>query len=366
MFIFVRNTSIFMNNSPILFHNTLFELNQYLNKTSPDKIFILVDSNTHKHCLPRLLSEMETNSEIEIIEVPQGENNKVIEIVVQVWETLSDLGATRNSLLINLGGGVITDMGGFIASTFMRGIKFINIPTTLLSQVDASVGGKNGINLNHIKNTIGTFTQPEMTLINSDFLLTLQDREFRSGLAEMFKHGLIHDKKHWQKLTTLKEFKSELTLDMIEDSIHIKAEIVTQDPYEQGLRKILNFGHTVGHAIEGFYLGTPKELLHGEAIAVGMMIESILSFENEFISILDLNEIFFHLTRVFGKISIPADDIQSILDLMKHDKKNENGNINFSLINGIGQCKYNIVLPEVQIAAAIETYNRKLTNTAVF
>lgn len=348
-----------MKQSPIIFGNIYQELNKFLSEKSYDIIFLFVDSNTHEHCLPTLLGEMETQSAMEIIEIPPGEENKDLEIVAQIWQSLAELGASRKSLFINLGGGVITDMGGFIASTFKRGIDFINIPTTLLSMVDASVGGKTGIDFGGLKNQIGTFSMPQLTLIDASFLETLEEREFRSGIAEMLKHGLIYQPEHWNSLQNM---TGETIQNLIEDSVTIKSEIVAQDPKESGLRKILNFGHTIGHALESFYLETENPLLHGEAIAIGMLVESILTFENELISQTELDEIFESILKIFPAQSIEENIIPSLLELMKHDKKNQDGKISFSLLNGIGSAKYDVLLNENQISEGILIYNKKLNS----
>src|SRR5690606_33182988 len=221
-----------MKQTPIYFQEIFTTLNDVLNQKGYQSVFVLVDENTHEHCLPLLLSEIHENLLIEIIEIPAGEENKAIEIAVQVWETLAETRTSRKSVMINLGGGMVTDMGGFIASTFKRGIDFINIPTSLLAMVDASVGGKTGIDLNGIKNIIGTFSMPELTLIHPDFLQTLPEREFRSGLAEMLKHGLIQDRNHWLKLIEIENYNLETVRYLIEESVRIKQEIVENDPFE--------------------------------------------------------------------------------------------------------------------------------------
>lgn len=348
-----------MKQSPIIFGNIYEELNKFLSEKSYDIIFLFVDSNTHEHCLPTLLGEMESQAAMEIIEIPPGEENKDLEIVAQIWQSLAELGASRKSLFINLGGGVITDMGGFIASTFKRGIDFINIPTTLLSMVDASVGGKTGIDFGGLKNQIGTFSMPQMTLIEATFLETLEEREFRSGIAEMLKHGLIYQPEHWNSLQNI---TGETIQNLIEDSVTIKSEIVAQDPKESGLRKILNFGHTIGHALESYYLQTDNPLLHGEAIAIGMLVESILTFENELISQTELDEIFESILKIFPSQPIDENIIPSLVELMKHDKKNQGGKISFSLLNGIGSAKYDVLLNENQISEGILIYNKKLNS----
>lgn len=350
-----------MNIPPILIKNPFDELNDYIRNSMHDRVFILVDTNTHKYCLPTFLSFIEADLEVNIIEIPHGESNKNIEVVFQVWKKLAEFEATRKSLLMNLGGGMVTDLGGFVASTYMRGIKFINVPTTLLSQVDASVGGKTGINLKQIKNAIGAFSEPQTTLIYPKFLETLPDREFNSGLAEMLKHGLINDKNHWNKLIQVQNYRVEVNNGLISASIKIKSRVVSADLYESGLRKILNFGHTVGHAIESYSMSKEEPLLHGEAVAVGMMVESVLSYENELISLTELQNILTHLTRIFGKFVIEKSMTPELIQLMKHDKKRDNNLYNFSLLSGIGNCKQNIYVTELQIERAFELYNKKLS-----
>ncbi len=350
-----------MQQTPVYFREIFASLNEVLNQKDYHPVFILVDENTHEDCLPILLPEIEKDFTFEIIEIPSGEENKVIEIAANVWETMAQLEGSRKSLMINLGGGMLTDIGGFIASTFKRGIDFINIPTTLLSMVDASVGGKTGIDLSGIKNAVGTFAMPVATFIYPEFLETLPEREFRSGLAEMLKHGLIYDKNHWESLNSISNFNSSSIKDLIEESVKIKQKVVEKDPFESGFRKILNFGHTIGHAIESEFLETDNPFLHGEAIAIGMLVESVLSFENELISLEELDEIFISIVRIFGKTPIPEEIIPNLLNWMKQDKKNTKGQISFSLLNGIGNCKQDIFLTDSQILEGILLYNKKLS-----
>ena len=261
-------------------------LNNIIKENNYSKIFIIVDENTNNHCLPKVLPMIETEVAIEIIELESGEENKIIETCVLVWNVLIELGADRKSLVINLGGGVITDMGAFIASTFKRGISFVNIPTTLLAMVDASVGGKNGVDLGGLKNQIGTITNPGLVIIDSEFLDTLPQNQMRSGLAEMLKHGLMANKQHWEKLKNLNIIDFADFDSLISESISIKNTIVIEDPKEDGIRKALNFGHTLGHAIETYFLenSDKKTLLHGEAIAAGIIMESFISLEKKLIS----------------------------------------------------------------------------------
>lgn len=349
-----------VTNSTIHFNKDNYEpLNRFLAASNFSKIFIIVDENTNEFCLPKLLPSIETELEIEIIELEAGEENKTIETCVGVWEALIDLGADRKSIILNLGGGVVTDMGGFIASTFKRGIPFINIPTTLLAMVDASVGGKNGVDLGGLKNQIGTITNPEMILINTEFLETLSQRELKSGLAEMLKHGLIADKKHWDQLQNFAQFDFIAFEKIIEESVAIKNSIVTQDPTENGIRKALNFGHTLGHAIETYFLENPtkEKLLHGEAIVCGMILESFISFEKSLLSPSEYSEIKNALNNIFEKILFTENDINSILKLLIHDKKNEYGQVQFALLNGIGNCKINQTTDNETIIKAFKDYN---------
>ena len=346
-----------MKSAPIHFGDIAPILDQYLKETQFSSIFFLVDDNTHVHCLPLLLADLNNLNAYEILEVDCGEENKTIETVSNLWLALAELGADRNSLVINVGGGVITDMGGFMASTFKRGIKFINIPTTLLSQVDASVGGKNGIDLEGMKNMIGTFTQPEMVLIDPKFLKTLEQRQIKSGLAEMLKHGLIQDRDHWDNLVQLLRHEADDLAPFIMDSILIKRNVVETDPLEKGFRKILNYGHTIGHAIESESLETDFPLLHGEAIVIGMIIESYLAEQKGILSKDDLLEVCDSFASLYALSPIDMTLFPHLIEWMSHDKKNENQEINFSLIHTIGECSYNIVCSEHEIKEAFEAYN---------
>jgi 3-dehydroquinate synthase len=243
--------SIIANNYLVHFNeNGIKALNIHLKETKYSTIFIIVDTYTNEFCLPKLLPNIETDITIEIIEFEPGEHNKNIETCIQIWNVLTELGGDRKSLIINLGGGVVTDLGGFVASTFKRGVNFINIPTTLLSMVDASVGGKTGVDLGNLKNQIGVINVPQMVLIDTQYLETLPQNEMRSGLAEMLKHGLIYDAAYWEKFLDLKAIDFADFDELIYRSVEIKNEIVIQDPTEKNIRKALNFGHTLGHAIE--------------------------------------------------------------------------------------------------------------------
>ncbi len=303
-----------MKQTPVYFLFFFEELNKTIEQINPGLVIILSDETTHDFCSPLLLTELETKAQIEMITIPDGEENKNIATAVEVWDILTEFKADRNSLLINLGGGMVTDFGGFVASVYKRGIRFINMPTSLLGMVDAAIGGKNGVDLNEIKNIIGSFSFPVATFIEPQFLNTLPEREFKSGLAEMLKHGLIYNRNHWREIIDSNELNSENIKDLIKESVQIKLEITEKDPFEKGLRKILNFGHTIGHAIESEFLLTEDPLLHGEAIAIGMLVETILSAENELITNDELNEIFSNLTAIFGKTKIEENKINNLLN----------------------------------------------------
>ena len=333
-------------------------LNSYLEEKNYSKLFVLVDSNTYANCLPIFLAHIATNLEIEVIEIESGESHKTIDTCVHLWHSLTELGGDRKSLLFNLGGGVISDIGGFVASTFKRGIDFINIPTTLLAMVDASIGGKNGVDLANLKNQIGVINSPKAVIIDSTYLETLPQNEMRSGLAEMLKHGLIFDKSYWEKFLNLNDFTTEDLDDLIYHSVVIKNAIVSQDPTENGIRKALNFGHTLGHAIESYFLesSTKKTLLHGEAIAAGMILESYISMQKELISREEYSQIKSGIQAIFEPIDFEENDLQPIMDLLIHDKKNEYGKIQFALLDGIGKIKINQYAENEWIINAFEDY----------
>jgi 3-dehydroquinate synthase len=338
--------------------NSYTYLVTFLADRNYSKLFVLVDTNTSSNCLPHFLAQVATEIEIEIIEIESGENHKTIETCVQLWHSLTELGGDRKSLLINLGGGVISDIGGFVASTFKRGIDFINVPTTLLGMVDASIGGKNGVDLDHLKNQIGVINSPKAVLIDTEFLGTLAQNEMRSGLAEMLKHGLIFDKEYWTKFSDLGQLTSDDLDELIYESVSIKNTIVSQDPTENGIRKALNFGHTLGHAIESYFLEneSKKNLLHGEAIAMGMILESYLSMEKKMISKTEYLEIKSVIRSTFDLIELEEKDINPILELMLHDKKNEYGKVQFALLDGIGKISINQHADNQMILNAFEDY----------
>lgn len=347
------------NNYPIYFNEKGYEaLNLHLKENKYSNIFIIVDSSTNEFCLPKFLPYLETELTIEIIEFEAGEANKNIDTCVEIWKVLTELGGDRKSLVINLGGGVVTDLGGFVSSTFKRGIDFIHIPTTLLSMVDASVGGKNGVDLGNLKNQIGVINVPKMVLIDTNYLETLSQTEMRSGLAEMLKHGLIYDRAYWERFLDLKAIDFADFDELIYRSVEIKNEIVKQDPTEKNIRKALNFGHTLGHAIESYFLENESKttLLHGEAIAVGMILESYISLQKNLIKTEEYLEIKSTIKSIYDDITFEENDIEPILELLIHDKKNEFGTIQFALIEGIGNIKINQLVENELILDAFQDY----------
>ncbi|CAL2082561.1 3-dehydroquinate synthase [Tenacibaculum dicentrarchi] len=350
-------TSIQAVTYPIDFNEKGYKsLANLIHKKQYSTIFILVDDNTITHCYPRFIELLETDKKIEVIQIDAGEIHKNLETCTGVWSAMTELGADRKSVLITLGGGVITDLGGFVASTFKRGIDFVNIPTTLLSMVDASVGGKTGVDLGVLKNQIGLFANPQMVLLDPEYLQTLSPREIRSGTAEIIKYGMTHD------IHLYNEIKSNPKLniiDLIHRSIEIKNEVVLEDPKEHSVRKALNWGHTIGHGIESYFLeNTHKNTLtHGEAIAIGMVCEAyisakVLGFPSD--KVADVKKT---ILTIYGKTAILEDDCAPILELMKHDKKNIDGEINFVLLNDFGDFKINCTVTNQLITESLQYYN---------
>ncbi len=331
---------------------------KYLQKLIKDKkysqVFVLVDENTKANCLPIL--QEKTDFDMTIIMITSGEIYKTIETCQFIWSTLIKHEADRHACVINLGGGVIGDMGGFCASTFMRGIDFIQIPTTLLSQVDASVGSKLGIDFLDYKNVVGVFNEPQAVLIDVDFLKTLIKRELRSGYAEVIKHALIQDRKLWRQLQSIKDLGAVDWLPIVHQNVQIKKTVVDQDPYEKGLRKILNFGHTIGHAVETDYLHSDEPLLHGEAIAIGMITESWIASKKELLNEDSLHSIENYIRSIYHDIPLQIENKDNILSNMKADKKNRDGVILASVVTEIGSCAFNVALDQEEILGAFDYY----------
>ncbi|MCB0401837.1 MAG: 3-dehydroquinate synthase [Flavobacteriales bacterium] len=349
-------THIKTKQSEVYIGNDVFRvLQEFLRIYSSSKLFILVDENTLEHCATELISGVGQLHDAEIIEINSGEENKVLDICYQIWLTLSELKADRNALLINLGGGVICDMGGFVASTYKRGIDFINIPTTLLSQIDASVGGKTGIDFEGLKNMIGVFNEPKGVFIYPPYLKSLDKRQMLSGYAEALKHALIRDRSYWNDLQGDYLSNAANWEQLISRSVNIKNEIVKADPFEKNKRKLLNFGHTIGHAIESYSLDKNElPLLHGEAIAIGMICESYISSRHLGMDETELEEIAQTINSIYKHYPISEGAYHELIALMQHDKKNQNDCINFTLLSAIGQGKID---QEVQTDLIIDALN---------
>ncbi|MES2763348.1 MAG: 3-dehydroquinate synthase [Bacteroidota bacterium] len=317
----------------------LRSLNAFLKKNNYSHYYILCDEHTFEYCLPTLLFHSPVLNDAEIIELESGEDKKTLDTCFQVWGALTDTGADKKSLIINLGGGVISDLGGFVASTFKRGIDFINVPTTLLSMVDASVGGKTGVDFEGIKNHIGTTCEPKGVFVNPGFLETLSERQIKNGYAEIIKIALIADILFWKelkKLKTIQEFSSE---NVITKAIELKNGIVKKDLHENDLRKSLNFGHNIGHALESALIEQHKDILHGEAIAAGILMESEIAYELKRITKKDLEEITDYIKTIYKKIKITKETETLLLRYILHDKKNEGDSLCFALPDKVGNYK---------------------------
>jgi 3-dehydroquinate synthase len=314
-------------------------LNQKIENKNYSQIFMLVDTNTMNFCLPLLRAEL--NQEFHIIEIEPGESSKDLGICQHIWHELTSQNVDRNALILNLGGGVVCDLGGFIASIYKRGLDFINIPTSLLAMVDASVGGKCGIDFLGFKNQLGVFKESEHCFIFPDFLNTLPKSEVQSGFAEMLKHGLIASKEHWSSLISIKEWDLESIKKLIRGSVTIKQEIIINDPKELGERKKLNFGHSLGHAIESYYLQKEQTIPHGFAIAAGIIAESYLSYKTSSFKIEQLLEISIEIKSRYSLLDFTSHDFSIIMSFLSQDKKNENNENRFTLINDIGESTIN-------------------------
>jgi 3-dehydroquinate synthase len=321
--------------------NKYAALNQFIKSLNPSKIIILTDTNTHKYCQDYFVSQLKLDFVLDYKSFPSGEEYKNIDTCKEIWKFFSEITLDRKSLIINLGGGVVTDLGGFVASTYLRGLPYINIPTTLLSMVDASIGGKIGVDLDLLKNQIGLMVNPKMVLIDIHYLKTLPLNEFNSGVAEVLKHGLIYSQDYWS-LVSKNKIKNDSALEeIIYKSILIKKEIVEKDPNEQSLRKTLNFGHTLGHAIESYsHLNKNfKSLLHGEAVAIGIVLACHISHITLGFPKEKLDQMVKLYFLYFKKIAFDQTAIDEIIDLLKYDKKNTSGQVNFVLLEEVGNYK---------------------------
>lgn len=346
-----------MEQKVIITNNATEELENIISESKNDKFFILTDSNTNKNCL-NMLHCSEPIANAHIITIKADDTNKNIESTAHVWKELSDNGCTRHSCLINIGGGMVTDLGGFAASTFKRGIDFINIPTTLLSMVDASVGGKTGINFNGLKNEIGVFNDAKAVIIDTAFLKTLDQHNICSGYAEMLKHSLLKDNKMWAQHINFNLYSPDFDplLNMIKESVEVKERIVSEDPHESGIRKALNLGHTAGHAFESYAMHTNRPILHGYAVAYGIICELYLSHALQGFPLDKMRQTVNFIKENYGRMNITCDDYESLYSLMKHDKKNTGNEINFTLLKDVGDIKINQTVSKELIMESLDFY----------
>lgn len=349
----------------VLFTNDICQaLEEFTSKISHDRLFILFDTETLHYCLPVLtpfLNKYDTEhltNKVETIYIDHTDQAKNIESLTEVWQALSDRHATRHSLLINVGGGMITDLGGFAAATFKRGIKFINVATTLLGAVDAAVGGKTGVNLGSLKNEVGAFAPADAVLISTKFFETLDHVNLLSGYAEMLKHGLLSDKQHLNDLLDydIRHWDTESLLPLLETSVNVKRSVVRQDPFEKGLRKALNLGHTFGHAFETWCMRKGHPVLHGYAVAWGIVCELIMSHQQVGFPSQTLYNLTNFIKENYGPLKFTCDDYPELYELMTHDKKNEGGEINFTLMKNVGDVALNHTANKEQINATLDIY----------
>ncbi len=322
------------------------------------KVFLLSDKESYKHCFSKIEDTAGLSPERTVV-IPDGDHNKKLSTIEKVWQMLSNGGADRKSLLITLGGGMPCDLGGFAASTFKRGIQFINIPTTLLAQVDASIGGKTGINFGGLKNEIGVFNQATAVLIDTTFLETLDQPNIISGFAEMIKHAFIFSAERWEQLKVFDIANPNLDelKDLVADSIRIKDHFVQNDPLENHIRKALNFGHTFGHAFESMAMYEDRAILHGYAVAFGMICELYLSHIRLGFPMPKVMEIAEYLEAIYGHFEFGKDKFEELYKLMTHDKKNEANKINFTLLEGIGKIQINCQATKEEVFDALYFYN---------
>lgn len=332
-----------------------------VNQCPHDRLFILTDNHTKEYCLP-VLQSVECLKDAEIITIKAGDQNKNIDTLTDVWTQLSNDKGSRHSLIINLGGGMVTDLGGFAASTFKRGIAYINIPTTLLAMVDASVGGKTGINFNGLKNEIGVFSPARFVLLDTEFLKTLDSQNIRSGYAEMLKHGLISNDKHWAELINfdLENIDYQALQALVAHSVSVKEEIVKQDPFEQNIRKALNLGHTVGHAFESMAMAQNNPILHGYAVAWGIVCELYYSCLKTNFPKDKMRQTVRFIKDIYGTFNFDCSHYEQLYGYMTHDKKNKGDKINFTLLSNVGEIKINQSANKQEIFDMLDFYRESM------
>ncbi len=349
-----------MKHQELIFTNSVAKaIDSAAIKINASSVFVLVDKNTHEHVLLLMQQQSEAIANARVITIEAGDINKNLDSLTAIWKQLCDNGATRKSLLINLGGGVVTDIGAFAAATFKRGIRFINIPTTLLSAVDAAVGGKTGINFNGFKNEIGVFCEAETVIISTSFLQTLPHEEILSGYAEMLKHGLISNAETYNRLLAFDIAEANNMahlLSLLEESVNVKKRIVEDDPTEKGIRRALNLGHTAGHAFESLALSRRAPIPHGYAVAWGLVVALVLSHMRFGFPSDQLQRLAAYIYEKYEAFHITCDDYPALLELMHHDKKNENSDINFTLLGEIGDVRIDCTCSEEDIKTALDIY----------
>ena len=341
----------------VLSEDIALTLTEAIKEIPHDRLFVLCDETTRQLCLPKV-SVLDVIRKARLISILPTDSHKTLESVAHVWSELQRLGATRQSLMVNLGGGMVTDLGGFAASTFKRGIKFVNIPTTLLSMVDASVGGKTGFNYGGLKNEIGVFNNAETVILDTTFLDTMDRENLLSGYAEMLKHGLISNTAMWASLLNFDIEEADLTVlgRMVAESVQVKQRIVTEDPTEHGIRKALNLGHTAGHAFESLALERRQGVQHGYAVAYGLVVELYLACVKTGFPQDRMRQTVQFINAHYGRMAITCDDYPRLLELMHHDKKNTSAGINFSLLSDIGDIRINQTATEEEIKEALDFY----------
>ena len=346
-----------MKQKVVISENLERDIVSAISECQHDRICVLTDETTQQLCWPKIKNFKALKDCTPII-IKATDTHKNLDTLSQVWQALSSGGATRHSLMINLGGGMVTDLGGFAASTFKRGIDFINIPTTLLAMVDASVGGKTGINFGGLKNEIGVFSDSRFVIINTQFLDTLDHYNICSGYAEMLKHGLISDERTWAELVTFNLDNPDLSQlqRMVADSIKVKERIVETDPHEHGIRKALNLGHTMGHAFESFAMRRGTPILHGYAVAYGMIGELYMSARKTAFPTDRMHQTVRFIRENYGTLNITCDDYPTLIELMHHDKKNTSGIINFTLLGNVGDIRINQTANEEEIKEALDFF----------
>lgn len=351
------------NRQELLFTNDVAtEIDRLVEKIAPPQLFVLVDVNTKAFVLPRLVERSRALAQARVITILAGDTNKNIDSLMSVWKQLEEGGGTRRSLLINVGGGMVTDLGGFAASTFKRGIRFINVPTTLLGAVDAAVGGKTGINFMGLKNEVGVFNEADAVVISTRFFATLPLEQVLSGYGEMLKHGLIDGPQTYNQLLAYDVASNDYAtlLQLLRQSVQVKERIVDEDPTEKGIRRALNLGHTVGHAFESLAMRRRSPIPHGYAVAWGLIVELILSHTKEGFPSDELHHLADYVKTHYGVFDVSCDDYPSLIELMHHDKKNSGTEINFSLLRAVGNVVINCTATEEEIRVALDIF-RDLT-----